>query len=124
MITGASALSLEGVANACIPLPRSIDISACGGFYIQIEMGIMAEVQVRADSEFPPAAAEIGLEGRRCSFLRHRYRGVALEVIEVGGADVYIALLDIFAEREAETADKAVHAVLMDGCPILRREVC
>ena len=61
MIAGASALSLEGVANACIPLPRSIDISACGGFYVQIEMGIMAEVQVRADAEFPPAAAEIGL---------------------------------------------------------------
>ena len=65
MITGASALFLEGVANACIPLPRRIDIAACGGFYIQIEMGIMAEVKIRADAEFPPAAAEVGLEGRR-----------------------------------------------------------
>ena len=124
MIAGASALFLEGVANACIPLPRRIYIAACGGFYIQIEMGIMAEVKVRADAEFPPAAAEVGLEGRRCSALRHRHRGIALEIIEVGRTDVYIALLDIFAEREAETADKAVHAVLMDLRSSLRREVC
>ena len=124
MITGASALSLEGVAHPCIPLPRRIDIAACGGFYIQIEMGIMAEVKIRADAEFPPAAAEVGLKGRRCSALRHRHRGIALEIIEVGRADVYIALLDILAKREAETSDEAVHAVLMDGCPILRREVC
>ena len=123
MIAGASALFLEGVANACIPLPRRIDIAACGGFYIQIEMGIMAEVKVRADAEFPPAA-EVGLEGGRCSALRHRHGGVALEIIEVGRANVYIALLDILAKREAETAYEAVHAVLMDGCPILRHEVC
>lgn len=124
MIAGASALSLEGIANACIPLPRRIDIAACGSFYIQIEMGIMAEVKVRADTEFPPAAAKVGLEGRRCSALRHRHRGIALEIIEVGCTDVYIALLDILAKGEAETTDEAVHAVLMDGCPILRHEVC
>ena len=88
MIALRSALSLEGVAHPCIPLPRSIDIAACGGFYIQIEMGIMTEVKVRADAEFPPAAAEVGLEGRRCSALRHRHRGIALEIIEVGRTDL------------------------------------
>lgn len=128
MIAGASALFLEGVANACIPLPRRIYIAACGGFYIQIEMGIMAEVKVRADAEFPPAAAEVGLVNW-CAITTnyptgHLHPSFALEVIEVGRANVYIALLDILAKREAETAYEAVHAVLMDLRSSLRREVC
>ena len=91
-------------------------------------MGIMTEVKVRADTEFPPAAAEVGLVNW-CAITTnyptgHLHPSFALEVIEVGRANVYIALLDILAKREAETAYEAVHAVLMDLRSSLRREVC
>ena len=87
-------------------------------------MHILTEIQIRTDAEFPPAAAEILIIGIRSHAIAHAHSHIALEIVEVGRADIDIARFDILAQRESETADKAVQTVLMNLRPFRGREIC
>ena len=71
-------------------------------------MHILTEIQIRTDAEFPPAAAEILIIGSSSHAIAHAHSHIALEIVEVGRADIDIARFDILAQRESETTDKAV----------------
>ncbi len=119
-----SPISLERKTHTRIPLPRGIDLSAFRSFHIEVEMHILTEIQIRTDSEFPPAAAEILIIGIRSHAIAHAHSHIALEIVEVGRADIDIARFDILAQRESETADKAVQTVLMNLRPFRGGEIC
>ena len=80
-------------------------------------MHILTEIQIRTDTEFPPAAAEILIIGIRSHAIAHAHSHITLEIVEVGRADIDIARFDILAQRKSETADKAVQTVLMNLRP-------
>ena len=90
---------LERETDTRIPLPRGIDFAAFRSFHIEVEMHIFAEIQIRTGTEFPPAAAEILIIGIRSHAIAHAHSHIALEIIEVGRANVYIARFDILAQR-------------------------
>ena len=50
---------LEAPANPCIPLPWDSNITAKGLLYIKIEMRYVAQIEIGADSYFPPTSTEI-----------------------------------------------------------------
>lgn len=53
---------LEAPANPCIPLPWDSNITAKGLLYIKIEMCYVAQIEIGADSHFPPTSTEILLQ--------------------------------------------------------------
>ena len=50
---------LEAPANPCIPLPWDSNITAKGLLYVKIEMCYVAQIEIGADSHFPPTSTEI-----------------------------------------------------------------
>lgn len=56
-------MCLIGHAEADIPLPRRRDIAIRALLDIEIEMAVLAEIQVRAKAKLPPAAAKITRSG-------------------------------------------------------------
>ena len=119
-----SPISLERKTHTRIPLPRGIDLSAFRSFHIEVEMHILTEIQIRTDTEFPPAATEILIIGIRSHAIAHAHSHITLEIVEVGRADIDIARFDILAQRESEAADKAVQTVLMNLRPFRGGEIC
>lgn len=83
-------------------------------FYIEVEVGVMAQVEIRAYAEFPPAAAEVMVVAVGSTVFVHVHIHVAFEVVEVGGADINVAGFYVFTESKSQTAYEAVKAVLMD----------
>ena len=69
------------------------------------------------DSRYFLQAAEILIISIRSHAIAHAHSHIALEIVEVGRADIDIARFDILAQRESETADKAVQTVLMNLRP-------
>lgn len=53
---------LEAPANPCIPLPWDSNVTAKGLLYIKIEMCYVAQIEIGADSHFPPISTEILLQ--------------------------------------------------------------
>lgn len=53
---------LEAPANPCIPLPWDSNITAKGLLYVKIEMCYVAQIEIGADSYFPPTSTEILLQ--------------------------------------------------------------
>lgn len=114
----------EAVTQAQAPLPRSRDIAAVRLFQIHVHVGGFAEVQVRADANLPPAAADVVLVGIADTLrVRHGDIRVAVKVVQVGSPCIDMAFLDVLAQGEAQPADEAVHAVLMDMDVVVRRVV-
>ena len=84
----------------------------------------LIQFEIRPDADFPPAAADILLIPIASgAILAHGHIRVPFEIIQIRGADIRIALLEIPTRRESDSRDEAIHAFLPDLDAVFRRVI-